>query len=189
MIASLVATFPASHRLLLRHRKAAILWMGLLGLCLAVLVVSALPPFVGRGGSATIRALFSSVCHQMPDRSFTVGGVPFALCHRCWGLATGLFLGVLLVGPVFRVRSGLRRRGVPILLTATGAMGAEWMLSAADLFDGMAAGRYLTGAAVGFVAAWFLTDAVLDWAGYRKPPPLARPAIAPPPGSASPTAY
>ncbi len=36
--------------------------------------------------------LFSPICHQLPARSFIFAGHPMAVCHRCTGIYTGLFL-------------------------------------------------------------------------------------------------
>lgn len=35
-------------------------------------------------------------CHQLPDRSFHLFGFQFPLCARC----TGIFLGLVFVGPI-----------------------------------------------------------------------------------------
>jgi uncharacterized membrane protein len=42
-----------------------------------------------------IYALFSSTCHQIPDRCFTLFGHPLAVCTRCLGIYAGFFLGTL----------------------------------------------------------------------------------------------
>lgn len=36
------------------------------------------------------RLLMSRVCHQQPDRTFTAGGIPLAVCSRCTGIYTAL---------------------------------------------------------------------------------------------------
>ncbi len=34
--------------------------------------------------------IFSSLCHQIPDRSFWINGQPMAVCSRCFGIYAGL---------------------------------------------------------------------------------------------------
>lgn len=38
---------------------------------------------------------FSSLCHQIPKRSFWMGGQPMAVCSRCFGIYTGFLAGWL----------------------------------------------------------------------------------------------
>ena len=39
---------------------------------------------------------FSTVCHQIPERCFTLLGYPWAVCHRCSGIYFALLIGALL---------------------------------------------------------------------------------------------
>lgn len=39
---------------------------------------------------------FSTVCHQIPERCFTLLGYPWAVCHRCAGIYFGLWAGAFL---------------------------------------------------------------------------------------------
>jgi uncharacterized membrane protein len=48
------------------------------------------------GWSGLLYAVFSPVCHQIPDRSFLFCGFPLAVCSRCTGIYAGFFLGMLL---------------------------------------------------------------------------------------------
>jgi uncharacterized membrane protein len=41
------------------------------------------------------KQLFAPVCHQAPGRSLWLNGAPMAVCERCFGLYSGLWLGVL----------------------------------------------------------------------------------------------
>lgn len=43
---------------------------------------------------------FAGLCHQMPDRSFSLGGQPMAVCSRCLGIYAGFLAGWLAL-PVF----------------------------------------------------------------------------------------
>src|SRR5690554_5100411 len=41
--------------------------------------------------------LFRGVCHQQPERSLQLGGVPMAVNARCSGIFSGLLAGWLLI--------------------------------------------------------------------------------------------
>ncbi len=63
-------------------------------------------------GSALARAThlaFRPLCHQLPERSFAFGGAPLCVCHRCFGIYLGLFVGGLLA--LLGARADLGRRG------------------------------------------------------------------------------
>ena len=59
--------------------------------------------------------LYTPLCHQLPERSFSVLGYHVAYCHRC----TALYTSVLLVGLLFGV---LRRRIAPAPLWVAGLL-------------------------------------------------------------------
>lgn len=46
--------------------------------------------------SAMIYAVFSPVCHQIPERSFFFRGFPLAVCGRCLGIYLGFSAGTIL---------------------------------------------------------------------------------------------
>lgn len=45
---------------------------------------------------AASHSFFSSICHQMPERSFWLTSGPMAVCTRCFGIYTGFFVGLLM---------------------------------------------------------------------------------------------
>jgi uncharacterized membrane protein len=47
--------------------------------------------------SNAIYAAASLICHQRPERSFHIAGVPLAVCARCTGLYSGAAMGVLML--------------------------------------------------------------------------------------------
>lgn len=40
------------------------------------------------------KQLFAPVCHQNPGRSLWINGAPMAVCERCFGIYSGLWVGV-----------------------------------------------------------------------------------------------
>lgn len=79
-------------------------WALALAATLVLLVGAVLPPFVGPGVEAALMSGFQHLCHQLPSRSFSVGGVALAVCHRCMGIYVGLVAGTLLL-PLVRTRA------------------------------------------------------------------------------------
>ena len=103
---------------------------GLLALPLLAPVASASEsPMLG----ALLRAAFAGVCHQIPERSFTLLGEPVAVCHRCLGLYAGGLVGLLLLPWLPRLRRWLverpRRLGwfvLPLLVDVALPFDAWW---------------------------------------------------------------
>jgi len=67
-------------------------------------------PWLGSRSNALapfIYACFAPVCHQIPERSFTLFGFPLAVCARCLGIYAGFCAGMILY-PIRRGFSGVR---------------------------------------------------------------------------------
>ena len=63
------------------------------------LIAIFLAPFLksfSQTGSDFLYSVFSSVCHQISERSFFVFGFPLAVCTRCLGIYMGCLLGMSL---------------------------------------------------------------------------------------------
>jgi uncharacterized membrane protein len=128
--------------------------------CLAVLALAMLPPFAPPGLGAAITRGFHLVCHQLPDRSFAVGGVPFALCHRCLGVLAGLVVGAGLAASVGRWRAALVPLERPLFLLALALASADWLLGVSGLWANSPLSRFSTGFLVGVTAGYLLARAV-----------------------------
>lgn len=130
--------------------------IGGVALCAMLLVLALLPPFVGPEWRGALMQGFHGVCHQMPERSFRVDGVAFALCHRCLGVVSGLLLGVL----AFPVARSLRVRPGVVLVIAFLPMTADWALGASGLWANTPDSRFATGLVLGVAAGWVLARAL-----------------------------
>lgn len=107
------------------------LWFALA--VVAVLAVAVSPPFLPEGARSVVMAAYAPLCHQLAERSFALGGVPLALCHRCVGIAGGIVLGLLMGAfPAVRGRLPVLNRFPAVLLAvALVPMVADWALEAA----------------------------------------------------------
>ena len=122
-------------------------------------VLAALPPFVAPGVRGLLMAVFDPLCHQIPARSFQVGGVPLALCHRCYGIALGV-VGGLAVAPLVRARGADGRRGLRLLALAALPMAVDWALGALGMLANTPMSRVLTGAVFGTMAGLVLAGSL-----------------------------
>jgi uncharacterized membrane protein len=97
-----------------------------------------------RGPAEFLYLFFSPVCHQMPQRSFALRGMPWAVCHRCAGIYIGLFAGSLL--PLrWRASAFPAERRRTWVLAASGPLLLDVVLPYAGLWSSTAASRFLTG--------------------------------------------
>lgn len=133
------AGFPLAMKSALTHvpdRLAAA------SLPLAMLLLAASVALLPPGFAEAVRHALGSICHQIPERSFHLGGVPIGVCHRCTGLYLGLVLGALWGGRWVR-RTTMFVSAVPLLL--------DWSLGLVGVWPGNTITRIGTGLLLGIV--------------------------------------
>ena len=109
--------------------------------------------------AATIYFLFSCICHQIPERCFTLSGYSLAVCHRCAGMYFGFLLGSLYGIRVLHRSVRARRL---MVLTAIALMLLDVLASAAGLWNSTA-GRAATGLLFGIVISSLLVRGVSEF--------------------------
>ena len=143
--------------LVLARSVAAGVWGALCALILA-------PPVLASNGcpaaAAIIYFFFSPICHQMPDRSFALLGIPLAVCHRCCGIYLGLFLGALTKNPWMH-RSPATRRGW--VLAATIPLALDALLPYTGLWANTGLSRFITGLWFGIPTASLLVRGIEEF--------------------------
>ena len=95
---------------------------------------------------------FSFACHQMPERSFTLMHHPLAVCHRCFGIYLGFFLGTLLSSFLLRIPRRLWR---VCALSAAALPALDALLPFTGIWNGAWPDRFMTGLVFGVAAAPF----------------------------------
>ena len=93
-----------------RRGRRAVAWAGVLAL--VFVAGTFLAPVLVGGGSvwgAMLHLLYAPLCHQMPERSLSIGAGTQAVCARCAGLYLGGVAG-LWIGALLLQRSRLRPR-------------------------------------------------------------------------------
>ncbi len=135
--------------------RTARYWFLLAG-SLSWLLLILLPAWLQAAGWPEGRALqwlFAPVCHQLPERSFSWGAAPLAVCHRCFGVYGGFALGLLCWPHLPRLAGRFQRRSRLLWLFLLPI--AIDVLLANQPWD-----RVLTGALAGFPTALFVWLAV-----------------------------
>ncbi len=101
---------------------------------------------------------YSGLCHQIPDRSFWIGPIPLAVCHRCTGVLGGLLMGSLLAPLAEAHQAILRRHGPAWITLALLLMGLDWLWGWWQ--GGTVPSRLLTGLLLGILSGLYST---LGW--------------------------
>jgi len=130
----------------LSHTKwSRVGWALALAGTLVLLVGAVLPPFVGPGAEHALRVGFQHLCHQLPARSFEVGGVPLAVCHRCVGIYAGLVGGVLSLPAIRNTAAQWIEHDRWVLLAAVLPATLDWGGDVLGLWSNTVGTRVATG--------------------------------------------
>ncbi|MFH1788553.1 MAG: DUF2085 domain-containing protein [Candidatus Altiarchaeota archaeon] len=78
------------------------------------LLASANPELVDLGAIPYLIAALTFACHQMPERSFMVSGVPLPVCARCIGIYVGSAAG--LFAPLLYPKKSVKFNSIKILV-------------------------------------------------------------------------
>lgn len=110
--------------------------------------------------SDSIYTLYGFLCHQIPERSFWILGNPVAVCARCSGIYSGLFLGAVGLGFI-----GKTHHDNPIsplwLFAALVPIGIDWSLTHLEIWENTGLSRFVTGSILGTSCGLILTQAVM----------------------------
>ena len=139
----------------------------------ALLVIAgAMPWLFALAGArpAELVVTFHMLCHQLPERTLSLGGVPMLVCSRCAGLYAGVALGALLPLPKRLLPWGRR-----FLLVAIAAAIVDVVTQDAGLHPPFHPVRLATGLLMGFCGSAFMCGAIREEGRVEKlteePPP------------------
>jgi uncharacterized membrane protein len=134
-----------------------------IGLALLGLIIAA-PMAKADGHPAVAAAIykgFSYLCHQIPERSFHLGGQKFAVCSRCTGLYSGFALATL----IYPLTRSLKRPDTPRifwLLLAALPLAIDFSLGYFSLWQNTHLSRFVTGALLGSVAVFYIVPGLIE---------------------------
>jgi uncharacterized membrane protein len=126
-------------------------------------------PLWFRGGlsekitAGLIRYFFSSICHQMPERSFHLCGHHLAVCARCTGIYGGFVLGMVLF-PFLKHSDGKPTFPLWILYAAVLLNAAEWLLANGHIMESSNWIRCSTGLVLGGAMVFWVLPAIFQLA-------------------------
>lgn len=151
-------------------------WAVALAATAAIGATAALAPVIGGDVGAAMHALFSGVCHQLPERSAHLAGGAVALCHRCFGILLGFAVGIAAAPALGAdLRRRVRRDGSIGWLALAGAPTTiDWALGALGVWANTPLSRTVTGAVFGLVAGAILGVNLLSRSPAPHPVPDAR---------------
>ena len=139
--ALVIAVDRAIYRLA-RHWLAMVNTVGLVFVLLPALA----PCLMATGHPTAARVIyraFSLLCHQLPERTFTIFGYPMAYCER----DTAIYTGILLLGLVFALpRARIRPLGVYGAIALSLPMAIDGLSQLAGLRESTWELRVVTGA-------------------------------------------
>jgi uncharacterized membrane protein len=147
------------------NRRPLLVWLIAAMGCLAMmsLIVGA-PVALNIGhpiwGLAIYRA-FSFVCHQIPERSFFIGGHPLAVCSRCTGLYAG-FAAATVAYPLLR---SLKQTDTPArkwLFIAATPLAIDFAVGYFGIWENTHSSRFATGALLGAVAVFYILPGLME---------------------------
>lgn len=136
-------------------------YLGILAVTTGIFIVALGPGLFGSDPAfwytSWQRVAFSSFCHQIPARSFSINGVQMAVCSRCIGIYGSLWIGSMilpLAGRFFLPSLSFRKlllvaSMVIIIIDVIGCLAGLWTDTNIT--------RLITGLFLGFCTAWVLT--------------------------------
>jgi uncharacterized membrane protein len=158
-----------------------VVWLAMasFGLGIVALIVAA-PIAASQGHTAIAAAIyntFSYLCHQIPERSFHIGGLQFAVCSRCTGLYAG-FAFATLGYPLFKSLKRIDTPPIIWLLLAAVPLAIDFALGYFSIWQNNHFSRFTTGALLGAVAAVFIIPGVIDLSAKIRRRKSVPPAVA-----------
>jgi uncharacterized membrane protein len=115
----------------------------------------------------TIYRTFSSVCHQLPERSFFIAGHKFAVCARCTGLYAGFTLAALLY-PAVRPLATIVAPPRKWLFLAATPLAIDFGLGFFGIWENTHSSRLLSGLLLGAVSVLYVMPGLAELSLRRR---------------------
>lgn len=134
------------------------------------------PWLASRGASGASRffyAVFSPICHQIPNRCFIVYGHPLAVCGRCLGIYFGFAAGLV----IYLCVRGFSKLALPparLLILLTLPMAADAGAGILGVWASPIGVRFAVGFAWGTILPFYLVTGAADFFRSRKERAAAR---------------
>jgi uncharacterized membrane protein len=122
--------------------------------CLLILAAPLFHLFSSWSLAFAVKFPFSLICHQIPDRSYSLLNIPLAVCHRCTGIYFGFFAGSF-IKRSFPGRAINRRVWVGLALI-------PMLLEFGSTFIGIWTGTHFSRCVTGFVSGCLLAPLIIQ---------------------------
>jgi uncharacterized membrane protein len=113
--------------------------------------------------SALIYAVFSPLCHQIPERCFYFRGFPVAVCGRCLGIYSGFVAGTLF-HPILQGFARPRLPAVRALAALSIPIGVDVAGNVLHAWSSPTGIRFVTGIIWGVILPFFVLPGIHDLA-------------------------
>ncbi|MBP6003471.1 MAG: DUF2085 domain-containing protein [Pyrinomonadaceae bacterium] len=147
------------------RRQAWKVWaIGLAIVGIWVLLIVGVPILKAQGLttlSFPLYHFFSFICHQLPERSFHIGGEPFGVCSRCFGVYFGLFVGFALY-PLWRQIDEIEPLARFWLFLSLIPIGIDWTLTIFGIWENTHLSRLVTGLILGIACSTYIVPAIVE---------------------------
>ncbi len=117
--------------------------------------------------SEGIYFIYGFLCHQMPERSFWLLNDPIAVCSRCFGIYSGLFVGAVIL-PAMLGLSNDRSFSPLWVIFSLIPIGIDWSLTYFGIWENTGLSRFFTGAILGSACGISLTQSIVALSAPRK---------------------
>ena len=146
-------------------RSEGVGWAVALLIGLSIAGLATLTPVLPEAAREIVMNLFSSVCHQLPNRSPHLSGVQLAVCHRC----IGIYYAFPVAAVLFRVTRGAwpsKAHFAMLLLLISGLpAGIDWFGDILGWWVNTPASRVITGSILGITFGYFFAKSTQEIVG------------------------
>ena len=117
--------------------------------------------------SSILYKVYSPICHQLPERSFFIFNHKMAVCARCFGIYTGIFLA-LLIYPLVKKLDDFKTPNKIYLILSLTPMAIDGITQYIGLRESFNTLRFLTGFLAGFVIVFYIIPHILSYFHFKR---------------------
>ncbi|XRO77580.1 DUF2085 domain-containing protein [Methanocaldococcus sp. 10A] len=109
-----------------------------------------------------IYTIYSPICHQLPQRSYFIFNHKMAVCARCFGIYTGVLIGMLIYPFIKKLNDSKlpHKKYLIISLIPMAIDGTTQLIGLRESFNEL---RFITGFIAGFVSVFYMLPVFLKY--------------------------